>query len=92
MGYYIRILGTQDSDIHLDELLDSLSTEGLSAKLAHAEGETPNKWTLLEIANNNGDTLAQLERNSVIEGKLGQEELDEFREEVEECKPTSAAK
>jgi hypothetical protein len=92
MGYYIRILGTQDPDIRLDELLDNLKADGLAAKLAFAEGDTPDKWTLLEVANDKGDALAQIERNPVVDGELGQEELDEFREEVEERKPQSAAK
>jgi hypothetical protein len=92
MGYYIRILGTQDPDIHLDELLESLKADGLSAKLAFAEGDTPDKWTLLEVANQNGDALTQIERNPVVDGELGQDELDEYKEELEDCKPTSAAK
>jgi len=92
MGYYIRVLGTQDPDIHRDELLDKLRADGLTAKLAFAEGDTPDKWTLLEVANEKGDALAQIERNSVINGELGQEELDEFKEEIEDCKPTSAVK
>lgn len=91
MGYYIRILGTQDPDIHLDELLDNLKADGLTAKLAFAEGDTPDKWTILEVANDGGDALAQIERNPVVDGELGQEELDEFREMVEDCKPSSAA-
>jgi hypothetical protein len=92
MGYYIRIFGTQDPDIHLDELLDNLRAGGLYAKLAFAEGDAPGKWTLLEVANDNGDALAQIERNPVVDGELGQEELDEFKEEVEDCQPASAAK
>ena len=92
MGYYIRVLGTQDPDIHLDELLDKLRADGLTAKLAFAEGDTPDKWTLLEVANEKGDALAQIERNPVIKGELGQEELDEFKEEIEDRKPTSAVK
>lgn len=91
MGYYIRILGTQDPDIHLDELLENLEADGQTAKLAFVEGDTPDKWTLLEVANEKGDALAQIERNPVVDGELGQEELDEFREEVEDCKPASAA-
>lgn len=91
MGYYIRILGTQDTDIHLDELLDNLKADGLIAKLAFAEGNTPDKWTLLQVANEEGEALAQIERNPVIDGELGQEELDEFRKIVEDCKPSSAA-
>jgi hypothetical protein len=92
MGYYIRVLGTQDPDIHLDELLDKLHADGLTAKFAFAEGDTPGKWTLLEVANEKGDALVQIERNPVIKGELGQEELDEFKEEIEDCKPTSAVK
>jgi hypothetical protein len=92
MGYYIRILGTQDPDIHLDELLENLKADGMTAKLAFAEGDTPDRWALLEVANNDGDTLAQIERNPVVDGELGQDELDEYREEMEDCKPTSAAK
>jgi len=92
MPYYIRVLGTQDPDIHIDELLDNLQAEELTAKLAFAEGDTPNNWTLLEVANDKGETLVQIERNPVINGELGQEELDEFREEIENCKPTSAIK
>lgn len=92
MGYYIRILGTQDPDIHLEELLENLEADGLSAKLAFPEADTPEKWTLLEVANDNGDALAQIDRNPVVDGELGQEELDEYREELEDGKPTSAAK
>jgi hypothetical protein len=92
MGYYIRVLGTQDPDIHLDDLLEKLHEDGLTAKLAFAEGDTPVKWTLLEVANDKGDILAQIERNPIVEGELGQDELNEFKEEIEDCKPTSAVK
>jgi hypothetical protein len=90
MGYYIRVLGTQDPDIHLDELLESLQGEGLSAKLAFAEGDQASKWTIIQIANEKGDILAQVERNPVIDGELGKDELEEFKEEIEDCQPTSA--
>lgn len=62
MGYYIRVLGTQD----------------------------PDKWTILQIANEKGEVLSQLERNPVIYGTLGMEELEEFREIILEFKPVSA--
>jgi hypothetical protein len=92
MGYYIRVLGAQDPNIHLDELVNSLRAEGLTARLAFAQGDTPDNWTLLEVANVKGDTFAQIERNPVDDGELTQEELDEFKEEIEDCKPTSAVK
>jgi hypothetical protein len=32
MGYYIRVLGSQDPDIHIDELIDALRAEGWQSK------------------------------------------------------------
>ena len=90
MGYYIRVLGTQDPNIHLDELLQNLKAEGLTAKLSFAEGDEPSKWTILDVANETGDTLAQIERNPVLDGQLGKNELEEFKDEIEDCKPTTA--
>ena len=83
MGYYIRVLGTQDPDIHLDELLEGLRADGLTAKLAFAESEQASKWTILQIANEQGATLTQVERNQVCDGELG-------KEEMKDCKPTLA--
>ncbi len=92
MGYYIRVLGTQDPNISLDELINALKLEGLSAKFSINEHEQPNSWTVIRVANSNGDALAQIEKNPVIEGELGKEELDEFAEEIEDEKPASAVK
>jgi hypothetical protein len=92
MGYYIRIFGTQDVDIHIEELLESLTVVGLSAKIEHDPSEQSDKWTMLDILNKDGEPLAQVERNPVVDGELGQEELDEFKEMIQEYKPDSAVK
>lgn len=92
MGYYIRVLGTQDPNIHIDELIQSLAADGLTAKFAFDPSEEPGKWTMLDILNADGEPLAQLERNPVIEGEMGQDELNEFKEDIQEYKPTSAVK
>lgn len=91
MGYYLRILGTSDPDIHLDELLAAVKEENLQVNLGNLENETPDKWTTIEISNANGKELAIIERNPVIEGELGHEEMGEFRVEIESCRPESAA-
>ncbi len=90
MAYFIRVLGTQDPDIHMDQLMEALVAEGMAANFAFDEGEDPAKWTVMDILNEEGDHLAQLERNPVKPGELGQEELDEFREYILEDKPVSA--
>jgi hypothetical protein len=92
MGYFIRVLGIRDPDIHLDELIDALGVEGLLAKLAYANGESPKKWTLLEVANHIGEPIAQIERNPILDEELGKEEIEEFKLEIENSKPTSSAK
>jgi len=92
MGYYIRILGVTDPNIHIDELIAGLKEDSLEAKFAFDESETAENWSVISVSNSEGDELMQIERNQVIEGGLGKEELDEFREEIKNCKPTSAAK
>jgi len=90
MPYYIRVLGSQDPDIHFDELIDALRQDGLTAKFELDPSEQPGKWTMFDLFNNDGEALAQIERNTVNEGELGQEELDEFREIIQDYKPASA--
>ena len=90
MGYYIRVLGTIDPDIHIDELLDALKEDGLEAQVHFDKNETPDKWTVLQIANDKGQELSQIERNPVIDGELGKEELDEFKKLILDYKPISA--
>jgi hypothetical protein len=92
MGYYIRILGTSNPNIHIDELKSSLLTDGLTAKFELDQKENPDNWTLINVLNAEGECLTQIERNPVIEGELGKEELEEFREEIKDYKPTSAVK
>ncbi|HKO79914.1 MAG TPA: hypothetical protein VJU78_05935 [Chitinophagaceae bacterium] len=90
MPYYIRVLGSQDPDIYIDEFIDALKKDGLAAKFELDPNEQPGKWTMVDILNQDGKALAQIERNPVIDGELGQEELNEFREIIQEYKPTSA--
>jgi len=92
MSYYIRVLGISDPDIHIDELIDGLSEVGLSAKFSRAELESAAKWSVLLVANAKGDEIMQIERNPVVEGDLGFEELEEFKESIEEYRPASAAR
>jgi hypothetical protein len=47
---------------------------------------------MFDILNNDGEALAQIERNPVIDGELGQDELNEFREIIQDYKPSSAVK
>ena len=90
MPYYIRVLGSQDPDINIDELVDALKEDGKSAKFEFDPNEQPGNWTILDVFNNDGEALAQIERNPIIEGELGQDELNEFREIIQDYQPASA--
>ena len=92
MGYYIRILGIQDPDINVQELINALSFNGLTANLEVDKNEQTDKWTMLDVTNNKGEVLARIERNPVINGELGREEIDEFIEEIQNEKPASSVK
>lgn len=90
MGYYIRNLGVRNPDIHIDELIEALSADGLVAKIEFDPDEQLGQWSMLRILNFNGEVLAELERDVVKGGELAQGELNEFKEEIQEYKPASA--
>lgn len=92
MSYYIRILGTQNPDIHLDEIIEALDKDGLDVRLAISQNESPEKWTSLELRNEDEEMLAEVERDLIKEGTIGQEELDEFKESILQFQPATAAK
>jgi hypothetical protein len=92
MGYYIRVLGVSDKNIHIDELIKGLTNDGLKAKFNLDQTESTDNWTILGITNTKGDELMQIERNPIIETELGYEELEEFREIIQDYKPISAVK
>jgi hypothetical protein len=91
MSYYIRILGTQNPDIHLDDILEALGQEELTAKLRILKNEKPERWTRLELRSEDEDLLAVIERD-VVKAGMGKEELDEFRETILDFQPSSAAR
>ncbi|WP_276483455.1 hypothetical protein [Paraflavitalea pollutisoli] len=90
MAYYVRVLGTRDPDVQVDELLNALAGEGLKAQFELLQTETPSSWTVLNILNEQRIPLAQLERSAVVDGEIGQKELDEFREFINDYRPVSA--
>jgi hypothetical protein len=92
MGYYTRILGTNNPNIHLNEIVEELTSKGLTAKFFLDEKDTPDSWTVVSVVNSDNEDIMQIERNPVVDGELGKEELEEFREEIKSYKPISAAK
>lgn len=86
MGYRIRILGTQ----LLSPSLTDLKHAAEPGVLEGDEGKGGD-WEALILKHKNEEPIAFIEKNLVIPGELGAEELQEFIDEVGHYKPASAA-
>jgi hypothetical protein len=85
MGYYIRVLGT-NLDIGS---LQSLRDNSRPAFLNVMQG-TEDMWERIVLTHESGQEIAVVEKNPVIAGQLGADELQEFIEEVAHFEPESA--
>jgi hypothetical protein len=90
MGYYIRVLGTRDKNVPLSAINSALKAKDIPLSLA-VEGKKSDPWNEILLSHDDGTTICQIERNSVTEGELGEEEIEEFIDSLEGAKPESAA-
>ena len=86
MGYYIRVLGKNPDDVSLNFLRE----RARPAVLNVSEGGDAS-WEQLVMTHESGQEIAIIEKNLVIKGQLGADELKEFIDEVAHLKPESAA-
>jgi len=86
MGYYIRVLGKNSVSPPLKELQRA-------AEPAVLDGDdgAGDKWEALILKHRSGEPIAFIEKNLVLPGQLGADELQEFVSEVSHYKPASAA-
>ena len=85
MGYYIRILATSVADIPVQHLRDVASPAVIED--VSADG----KWKELVLKHASGQEIARIEKNPVVEGELGAEELEEFLDEIPLHLPASGS-
>jgi hypothetical protein len=89
MGYFIRVFGKKDPDIPLSIINNKLNESGLQVSISVETG-TDKSWELINISGEAGNDIVQIERNSTYGDSLGRDELIEFTEEIENCKPRTA--
>jgi len=89
MGYYVRVLSTSADCVPLSKLKLAIQKANLQALLV-SDSDDSEDWTDLVLSHSDGLEIAAIERNLVEEGELGQEELEEYKDEIGECKPASA--
>jgi hypothetical protein len=88
MGYYTRVLSKDEEFPPLDELAQFIRAEHPQFKLTLESG-TVEEWESLLLSGMDGVEVAVIERNPVFDGSLGQDEVAEFIEEIQDCKPNS---
>jgi len=90
MGYYIRVLATNETPIEVQELRDCLPDN----PHCELEGEeaSDSGWSQLVLRHSGGTAIAALEKDPVSPGALGEAEITEFVEEARVGKPRSAAR
>lgn len=90
MAYYTRVLSKQAEFPSLDELALPLEAEHPGCKLTVEEG-SEDGWTSLLLAGDDDVEIALIERDPVTEGSVGEDEIAQLMEDLEDCKPESAA-
>jgi hypothetical protein len=86
MGYRIRILGKKLASPPLEEL-----RRAAGPAMIEADEGVGDNWEALILKHESGTHIALIEKNPVVEGQLGFDEIQEFIDEVSHYKPESAA-
>jgi len=88
MSYYTRVLSKDEGLPPLDELALYIRTEHPQFKLTLESG-TVEEWESLLLSGMDGVEVAVIERKPVFDGSVGQDEIADFIEEIQDCKPNS---
>ena len=88
MSYYTRVLSKDEEFPSFDELTQFVRTEHPSFKLTLEEG-TEDEWESLLLSGNDDVEVAVVERNPVFDGSVGQDDIADFLEDVQDCRPKS---
>jgi hypothetical protein len=88
LAYYTRVLSKDESFPSFEELARLVSDAHPDFKLTIESGDEED-WESLLISGNDEVEVAVIERNPVEIGSVGQDDIAEFIEETEDCKPES---
>ena len=88
MGYYTRVLSKYEDFPSFEELTQVVQGDHPSFKLSIEEG-TEDAWESLLLSGDGEVEVAVLERFPVSDGSIGQDEIAEFIEDTQGCKPES---
>jgi hypothetical protein len=90
LGYYARVLTTHADCIPVSDLQAALAEAQHTGLIEVEAGESAN-WNQIVLRGADGSEVAAIERNPVVPGSLGAEELAEFADEIAHSSPRSSA-
>jgi len=91
MGYYTRVLTTTDDFVNIDVLTHALKECGSNAVIQREDAPGASDWEQLILKKPDGPEIAMIERSVVRAGSLGEAEIQEFEDELDEMLPKSGA-
>jgi len=86
VGYYTRVLSKDEEFPPFEELALLIQAEHPEFKLTIEEG-SEEEWETLLLSSTDEVEVALLERNPVTDGSTGQDEIADFIEDIQDCKP-----
>lgn len=88
MAYYTRVLSKREEFPSLEELAQFIAAEHPDYLVTLEEGDEDD-WDSLLLAGKDGVEVAVIERKPVFDGSAGQDEIADFLEDLQGCKPES---
>ena len=88
MAYYTRVLSKQEEFPPLEELAQFIAAEHPDYTLTLEDG-SEEEWDSLLLSGKDGVEVAVVERNPVFDGSVGQDQIADFIEDLQDCKPES---
>lgn len=88
MPYYTRVLSKDEEFPLFDELAQFIRDTHPGFRLTCESGDEED-WESLLLSSNDEVEVAVIERNPVFVGSLGQDEVAEFIDDIQDCKPKS---
>jgi hypothetical protein len=88
VGYYTRVLSKDEAFPAFDELAGLIRDAHPDYKLVVESGDEED-WDTLLLVGNDEVEVAVIERNPVFDGSTGQDEIADFLEGLQDCKPAS---
>ena len=89
MGYYTRVLSKDEEFPSFDELAQFIRAEHPRFQADLEEG-TEEEWESLLLSGNDDVEVAVIERNPVSDGSIGQDEIAEFIEDIQDASRKAA--